>query len=124
MYTTISISLFIYAILHTLELYGYISIKFLFKWYDLWVGLFYDKHKAWLYILPFPTIGIILKLPQRRYWLFDKKGNHVTGDSVTKETMEYYIMHNYAYDFIPYLAKNGSTVPIVYRDLTKYKLPK
>ena len=37
------------------------KIQFIFKWFDFWVGLFWDQKKKWLYILPFPTIGIILK---------------------------------------------------------------
>lgn len=40
------------------------KIEFLFKWYDLWIGIFYDKKKNWIYFLPLPTIGIILKLPE------------------------------------------------------------
>jgi hypothetical protein len=39
------------------------KIEFLFKWYDLWIGVFYDKRQRWIYILPIPTLGIILKLP-------------------------------------------------------------
>jgi hypothetical protein len=37
------------------------KVSFLFAWYDLWVGLFWDSKKKWLYILPIPCIGIILK---------------------------------------------------------------
>lgn len=37
------------------------GVSFLFAWYDLWVGLFWDKKKKWLYILPIPMFGIILK---------------------------------------------------------------
>jgi hypothetical protein len=39
------------------------KIQFLFKWYDLWVGIFYDRKNRWIYLLPLPTVGIILKLP-------------------------------------------------------------
>ena len=39
------------------------KIQFLFKWYDLWVGIFYDRKNRWIYILPLPMMGIILKLP-------------------------------------------------------------
>lgn len=38
------------------------KIQFLFKWYDFWIGLFYDRKKKWVYILPVPMIGIIVKL--------------------------------------------------------------
>lgn len=37
------------------------KIKFLFAWYDFWIGLFWDSKKKWLYILPIPCFGIILK---------------------------------------------------------------
>jgi hypothetical protein len=30
-------------------------------WYDLWVGFFWDQKKRWLYVLPLPCLGIILK---------------------------------------------------------------
>jgi hypothetical protein len=33
----------------------------LFAWYDLWIGLFWDKKKYWLYVLPLPMVGIIIK---------------------------------------------------------------
>jgi len=33
----------------------------LFAWYDLWVGFFWDSKKRWLYILPLPCIGFIVK---------------------------------------------------------------
>jgi len=38
------------------------KIEFIFKWYDFWVGIFYDKNKKWIYILPIPMIGIIIKI--------------------------------------------------------------
>jgi len=42
------------------------KIQFLFKWYDLWIGFFYDKKKNWIYFLPLPMIGIIIKLPLKQ----------------------------------------------------------
>lgn len=33
-------------------------IKIIFKWYDLWIGLFIDKPKKRLYIFLIPMIGI------------------------------------------------------------------
>jgi hypothetical protein len=32
-----------------------------FAWYDFWVGMFWDKHKRRLYILPIPCIGIVIE---------------------------------------------------------------
>lgn len=31
------------------------------KWYDLWVGFFWDREKKWLYFFPVPCCGIIIK---------------------------------------------------------------
>lgn len=36
------------------------KITFLFAWYDLWVGIFYDKDKRKLYVLPIPCVGVII----------------------------------------------------------------
>lgn len=33
------------------------SIKPIFAWYDLWIGLFWDRHKATLYVFPVPCFG-------------------------------------------------------------------
>ncbi len=62
------------------------KIKLLFAWYDLWIGFFWDKNKSWLYILPIPCFGIILKFPQKRYWLVSNyKGNEIIGSTVKSE---------------------------------------
>lgn len=45
------------------------KISFLLAWYDLWVGFFWDKKKKWLYILPIPCCGIIVKF--KKYYLED-----------------------------------------------------
>jgi hypothetical protein len=37
------------------------TIKPLFAWYDLWVGVFWDAAKRKLYVLPLPCIGIVIQ---------------------------------------------------------------
>lgn len=36
------------------------KIKFIFKWFDFWVGLFYDTKKKDLYIFPIPMFGFLI----------------------------------------------------------------
>lgn len=37
------------------------TIRFLFAWYDLWVGFYYDRKSKSLYILPIPMVGIVIQ---------------------------------------------------------------
>lgn len=36
------------------------KVTFLFAWYDLWVGLYWDRKQHKLYILPLPCIGFVI----------------------------------------------------------------
>lgn len=36
------------------------TIKLIFAWYDLWVGVFWDAKKRRLYILPLPCVGVVI----------------------------------------------------------------
>jgi len=63
----------------------YTGWSFLFAWYDLWIGVYFDKKKNWLYILPFPTIGVIIKFECPR-----EKDEHALNTymrELTKEQM-------------------------------------
>lgn len=35
-------------------------MSFLFAWYDLWVGVFWDRRSRKLYVLPIPCIGFVI----------------------------------------------------------------
>ena len=37
------------------------KVKLIFAWYDLWIGLFWDQKKRWLYVFPIPCFGIVIK---------------------------------------------------------------
>jgi hypothetical protein len=85
------------------------KVSFLFAWYDLWVGFFWDKKKKWLYVLPIPTAGIIFKfLPDgysidrvHAYWaderrsvptfVLKKDGYQVGGFKTQFEAIKYAI---------------------------------
>ena len=43
---------------------GKMKIKLIFAWYDFWVGLYFDKNKKCLYILPIPMFGIVIKFKE------------------------------------------------------------
>lgn len=38
-----------------------IRLRFLFAWYDLWVGLYYDRSGRKLYVFPLPMLGFVLE---------------------------------------------------------------
>lgn len=42
------------------------TVRFIFAWYDLWVGLYWDRSKRRLYILPIPCVGIVLDFGDAR----------------------------------------------------------
>lgn len=37
-------------------------LKFFFRWYDLWVGAYYDRKNRHLYLCPLPMIGVRIAL--------------------------------------------------------------
>lgn len=41
------------------------GIRFIFAWYDLWVGLYWSAEKRRLYVLPIPMLGFYLQFPPK-----------------------------------------------------------
>ncbi len=39
-------------------------IRLIFAWYDLWVGIYWDRHGRRLYVLPLPCLGFFLEFPR------------------------------------------------------------
>lgn len=37
-------------------------IRLIFKWYDIWIGVFIDRPKRKVYIFPIPMMGIVIDL--------------------------------------------------------------
>ena len=38
------------------------KVKFMFAWFDFWIGVFYDQQKRAIYIFPVPMFGIKIQL--------------------------------------------------------------
>jgi hypothetical protein len=36
------------------------TARLIFAWYDLWVGVFWDRPRRRLYIFPIPCVGVVL----------------------------------------------------------------
>lgn len=49
------------------------KVKFLFAWYDCWVGLFWDAKKRRLYIFPIPMCGVVLQFPFPKFCCSDRE---------------------------------------------------
>lgn len=79
------------------------KLKLLFAWYDIWIGFFYDKNKNWLYILPIPMFGLIIKLPQKRYYCY-LKGTKQLKMRSSKDAKK---IHCNEYDLESYWSVNG-----------------
>lgn len=49
-------------------------MKFIFAWYDLWVGFFWAGKKFRLYFFPLPCIGCYINIWPKRCYVLMKRG--------------------------------------------------
>ena len=71
-----------------------LRIRLIFRWYDFWVGFFWDRTKEVLYFFPIPTLGIMIfsKAPYR-YCIWCKQPKapvDMEGDEACKECEDNY----------------------------------
>lgn len=42
------------------------TVSVFFRWYDLWVGAYWDRKEQTLYVCPLPTVGLKLQFKRSR----------------------------------------------------------
>jgi hypothetical protein len=47
------------------ELRQKLRLSLFFRWYDMWVGLYWDRDKRDLYLCPLPMLGLKVSVPRR-----------------------------------------------------------
>lgn len=55
------------------------TIKPIFAWYDIWVGVFIDRPKRRVYIFPIPCFGLVIQRRQPRPSFIASNGRPSTG---------------------------------------------
>lgn len=46
----------------TVKIFG--RVDFVYAWFDFWIGLYWNREKKWLYILPIPCVGICIRFKE------------------------------------------------------------
>jgi len=93
------------------------KIKFLFAWYDFWVGLFYDAKKSILYIFPIPTIGVVINILPKDYSI-ESISTYFDGD---KPENAYVAYKHFTFDEEPFQLGTFRTWIEAYRAIIKSK---
>ena len=47
------------------------EMKVIFKWFDFWVGFYWDSKKRRLYFFPIPMVGIMFQFGNKKVHLPD-----------------------------------------------------
>jgi len=57
------------------------NIRFVFAWYDFWIGLYWDRKNRDLYILPLPMVGLVIHFQSK-----SKGSVFIGGDRIAEIT--------------------------------------
>jgi len=57
----IGLALMVLVFLAVEFMWAVVSVRFLFKWFDFWVGWFWDSKSRRLYVLPLPMLGVVFQ---------------------------------------------------------------
>lgn len=68
-----------------------IELRPIVAWYDMWIGLYWNRSSQWLYIFPIPMCGFILKF-NYRWGNITIKGsfNKLLGPGLRKDFLDKY----------------------------------
>jgi len=69
------------------------KIKFIFAWFDFWIGIYWDRKSKILYMFPVPCIGFVISFTHQPYGLSDGTWNQ-TVDIFTASKTGFYEIGN------------------------------
>jgi hypothetical protein len=79
------------------------KIKIIFRWFDFYMGAYYNKENQILYIFPIPTLGVKITLLPKGYSI-QKTKSHNLNTGVNKNVF----ILNTNYDWSPYPYQIGT----------------
>jgi hypothetical protein len=41
-----------------------VTVRLFFRWYDLWIGAYWDRHSRTLYVCPVPMLGVAISFKE------------------------------------------------------------
>ncbi len=55
-------------------IYGYARVSLIFRWFDFWIGFYWDRKRRHLYFFPVPMVGLLVRFSFRLRCSFHKCG--------------------------------------------------